>query len=100
MTLRPGNSVTMEQLQHAITKNGFTTKQSNVLVTGTLVWENDKLSLHVSGSNETFDLVPENQQAPDPSKLSGKAVTVEGVVPEAKKGAKPTTIIFHSVSGA
>jgi len=34
VTLKIGNTVTMEQLQRAITKNGFTTKQSNVVVTG------------------------------------------------------------------
>ena len=37
VTLNPGNTVTIEQLQHAITKNGFTTKQSTVEVTGTLL---------------------------------------------------------------
>ena len=102
VVLKPGNTVTMEQLQHAITKNGFTTKQSTVLVTGTLLSENGKLVLGVSGSNEQFDLVPQNQQVqpPEPNRLSGRAVTVEGVIPEGSKGKKPDTIQIRSITGA
>ena len=100
VTLKPGNTVTMEQLQRAITKNGFTTKQSNIVVTGTLLSDNGKVTLRVSGSNETFALVPQNQQAQDFSHLSGKAVTVEGVIPETKKGTRPDTIAVHSITGA
>jgi copper chaperone CopZ len=100
VTLKPGNTVTMEQLQRAITKNGFTTKQSNVVVTGTLLSDNAKLTLRVSGSNETFALVPQNQQARDFSHLNGKTVTVEGVIPEGKKGTRPDTIAVHSITGA
>ena len=37
VNLKPGNAVTVEQLQHAITKNGFTPRQSDVVATGTLV---------------------------------------------------------------
>jgi copper chaperone CopZ len=100
VTLKPGNTVTMEQLQRAITKNGFTTKQSNIVVTGTLLSDNGKVTLRVSGSNETFALVPQNQQAQDFSHLNGKTVTVEGVIPEGKKGTRPDTIAVHSITGA
>jgi copper chaperone CopZ len=102
VTLKPGNTVTMEQLQHAITKNGFTTKQSTVLVTGTLVDEDGRFALRVSGSNERFNLMPEKQhsQTSDLKRLSGKAVTVEGVIPETSTGKKPDTIDFRAVTGA
>ena len=102
VTLKPGNTVTIEQLQHAITKNGFTTKRSTVVAIGTLVSANHKLALRVSGSNEVFDLVPENQQAntSDLKPLSGKSVTVEGVIPETPKGEKPETIDFRAITGA
>ena len=100
VTLKSGNTVTMEQLKRAITKNGFTTKQSNVVVTGTLISDNGKVTLRVSGSNETFALVPQNQQIKDFSHLSGKSVTVEGVIPETKKGTRPDTIAVHSITGA
>lgn len=102
VTLKPDNTVTIEQLQHAITKNGFTTQQSTVVVTGTLVWSDQKLVLQVSGSNELFDLIPERQPAKisDLKQLSGKAVTVEGVIPGTPKGKRPDTIDFRSISGA
>ena len=102
VTLKPGNTVTFEQLQHAITKNGFTTKQSTVLVSGAVLSNNGKMVLRVSGSNEQFDLVPQSQQA-QPSnvnQLSGKPVNVEGVIPETPKGKKPETIEFRSITGA
>ena len=102
VTLKPGNTVTIEQLQHAITKNGFTTKQSTVVVTGTLLLDDHKETLRVSGSNELFDLVPENQQAntSNMKRLSGRAVTVEGIIPETPKGQKADTIDFRSIAGA
>jgi len=100
VTLKPGNTVTMEQLQHAITKNGFTTKQSAVIVSGTLLSDNGKLALRVSGSNEMFGLIPETQQDEDFYQLNGKTVTVEGVVPEVQKGKRPDTIQARSIRGA
>jgi hypothetical protein len=101
VTLKPGNKVTMEELQHAITKNGFITKQSTVVVAGTLVSDGSKATLRVSGSNDMFNLVPQNQQAntSEIERLSGKPVTVEGVIPEAAKGKKPDTIDFRSITG-
>ena len=99
VTLRPGNNVTMEQLQHAITKNGFTTKQSTISVVGMLFSENGRLELRVSGSNESFHLVPQNQQTADFRQLNGKTVSVEGVVPEIAKDKKADTIEFRSLTG-
>ena len=102
VTLKPGNTVTMEELQHAITKNGFTTKQSTVVVAGILVSDGGNLELRVTGSNEVFNLIPDGHQAnaSDTKRLSGKAVTVEGVIPEAPKGKEPDTIDFRSITGA
>jgi len=99
VTLKPGNSVTMQQLQQAIIKNGFTTKQSTVTASGTLLNEGGTLKLKVSGSNEVYTLTPEPQARPiDARQMSGKAVTVDGVVPEAAKGKTPDTIQFASIS--
>jgi len=99
VTLKPGNSVTMQQLQQAIIKNGFTTKQSTVTASGTLLNEGGTLKLKVSGSNEVYTLTPEPQARPiDARQISGKAVTVDGVVPEAAKGKTPDTIQFASIS--
>src|SRR5438045_7464247 len=96
INMKPGNVVRMEQLQHAITKNGFTPKQANVVVIGTLILSNGRPSVRVTGSGETFALVTENQQTQvrDWVNLTGKNVTIEGVIPETPKGKVPDMVRF------
>ena len=101
VTLKPGNNVTIQQLQHAITRNGFTPKQSTVTVSGTLLSDSGKLKLRVSGSNETFGLVQDTQQIRqfDLKQMVGKTVTLEGVIPEVQKDKKADMIEFRSITG-
>ena len=94
--MKPGNTVTLKQLQSAITKNGFTMKDSTVSVEGTAVVEAGRVQLKVSGSNEMLDLVPQGQAAPSAA-LNGKSVTVTGVVPETAK-AKSFSIHYQSIT--
>jgi copper chaperone CopZ len=94
--MKPGNTVTLKQLQSAITKNGFTMKDSIVTVEGTAVLEAGRVQLKVSGSNEMLDLVPQGQAAPSAA-LNGKSVTVTGVVPETAKG-KLFSIHYQSIT--
>jgi hypothetical protein len=94
--MKPGNTVTLKQLQSAITKNGFTMKDSMVTVEGTAVLEAGRVQLKVSGSNEMLDLVPQGQAAPSAA-LNGKSVTVTGVVPETAKG-KSFSIHYQSIT--
>jgi copper chaperone CopZ len=94
--MKPGNTVTLKQLQSAITKNGFTMKDSTVTVEGTAVVEAGRVQLKVSGSNEMLDLVPQGQAAPSAA-LNGKSVTVTGVVPETAKG-KSFSIHYQSIT--
>jgi copper chaperone CopZ len=95
--MKPGNTVTLKQLQSAITKNGFTMKDSTLTVGGTVVVEAGRVQLKVSGSNEMLDLVPQGQVAPAAA-LNGKSVTVTGVVPETAKG-KSFSIHYQSITG-
>ncbi len=98
VTLKPGNTVTMQQLRQAIAKNGFTTKQATVLVTGILESEGGTLYLRVQGSNERYELKAQSQLQPiDGRRLTGKAVTVEGVIPEESKGQTSHAIQFSSI---
>lgn len=98
-TLKPGNTVTMQQLQQAIAKNGFTTKQATVTVSGTLLSENGALKLKVSGSNELYNLTPAAEaKLPDATQLSGKTVTIDGILPEAPKGKSPDTIQVQNIT--
>ena len=94
--MKPGNTVTLKQLQSAITKNGFTMKDSTLTVEGTVVVEAGTVQLKVSGSNEMLDLVPQGQVAPAVT-LNGKSVTVTGVVPETAKG-KSFSIHYQSIT--
>jgi hypothetical protein len=97
VSMRPGNTATLKQLQEAISKNGFTMKDSPATVSGTVVVTNDKTQLQVSGSNEVLALVPESQSSSDVTPLSGKSVLVEGTIPEATRGKVPDTIRYRSI---
>jgi hypothetical protein len=94
--LKPGNTATLKQLQEAITRNGFTWKQSNATIAGQVFIENGKAQLKVSGSNDVLNLLPENQAAPDVNAMNGKSVVVQGVIPGPAKNKLPDSIRYHS----
>jgi Heavy-metal-associated domain len=95
--MKPSNTATLKQLQAAITKNGFTMKQSAVAVAGIVVVDSGRVQLRVSGSNEMLDLIPEGQGRPIANSLNGKSVLVDGFVPESAKG-KTFSIHYRSVT--
>jgi hypothetical protein len=95
--MKPGNTITLGQLQQAITKNGFTMKDSQATVLGTVDVGNGKRQLKVSGSNEVLLLVPESQASGDANSFSGKIVDVSGTIPEAAKGKIPDAIRYRSI---
>lgn len=95
--MKLGNTATLKQLQKAITKNGFTMKDSTATVAGTLIVSNGKTQLQVSGSNEVLTLTPESQASGEETSLSGKSVLVEGVIPETAKGKMPDSIRYRSI---
>ncbi len=95
--MKLSNTTTLKQLQTAITKNGFTMKQSAATVVGTAVVDSGRAQLKVSGSNEMLDLIPQGQATPIASSLNGKSVLVEGVIPETAKG-KSFAIHYRTVT--
>jgi copper chaperone CopZ len=95
--LKPGNTATFRQLQEAITKNGFTMKQSSATVGGEIIVENGNAKLKVSGSNEVLNLSPENDTATDVNAMNGKTVVVKGTIPEPAKNKVPDSIRYHSI---
>jgi hypothetical protein len=95
--MKPGNTTTLGQLQQAITKNGFTMKDSRAIVIGTVEVANGKTQLKVSGSSEVLSLTPESQSLGDASSFSGKTVIVTGTIPEATKGKTPDSIRYRSI---
>jgi hypothetical protein len=97
VSMKPGNTATLKQLQEAISKNGFTMKDSPATVLGAVFVANGKTQLQVSGSNELVTLVPESQSLSDVTILAEKSVLVEGTIPEATKGKVPDTIRYRSI---
>ena len=97
VSMKPGNTTTLSQIQQAITKNGFTMKDSPATLVGTLEGANGKTQLKVSGSNELLTLVPESQASGDAGSLYGKVVVVTGTIPEAMKGKVPDPIRYRSI---
>jgi copper chaperone CopZ len=94
--MKPGNTATLKQLSEAITKNGFTMKQSTATIAGKVVIANGKIMLQVSGSNEMLQLIPDTSATPAATSLDGKSVLVEGTIPEAGKGKAPDSIRYRS----
>ena len=95
--MKPGNPATLKQLQNAISKNGFTMKQSRATVAGTVMVTNGKTQLRVSGSEEVLDLLPDSGSGGNSSLTNGKIVVVEGDIPEATKGKSPDSIHYRSI---
>ena len=96
--LKPGNSVKLKQLQDAITKNGFTMKQSRLTAAGTVIQANGAAKFQISVSNEVLSLVPESVGVSAPSTNTGVAVIVEGTIPEIAKGKSPEAIRYRSLT--
>ena len=55
--LKPGNVATIKQFWETVRRNGFTPKQTKVVVRGSLLNSGNTLSLKVSGSNQNHQLV-------------------------------------------
>ncbi|MCU1283685.1 MAG: cation transport ATPase [Acidobacteriales bacterium] len=97
MNLKPGNSVAMKQLLEAISKNGFTTKQSKVTANGVIVSESGTLKLKVFGSNDTFTLTGEPAILDQARKLVGKNVLATGTIGEVLKGKSVDSMQLTSI---
>jgi copper chaperone CopZ len=93
--MKPGNTATLKQLNNAITKNGFTMKDSTAAVAGTVIETDGNAILKVSGSNDLLKLMPSSTS--NAVSMVGKTVLVEGTVPEAGKGNTPDSIRYQSI---
>ena len=75
--LTPGNTVAPEDFWASIRKDGFTPKETRVVVRGVV----EGAKLKVSGTDRTYDLAvdPEAPKMMDElAKLSGNTVTIQG----------------------
>jgi hypothetical protein len=55
----------LKQLQDAVTKNGFTMKQSEATLTGNVLDAAGKLQIQIGGSNDVLELIAGSQAGTD-----------------------------------
>ena len=84
--LKPGNTLKPEEFWEAVRKNGFTPKQTTVLVRGDV--QGGKL--RVTGTNQLFDLAPDLQN--ELKALAGKTITVQGTLTPGKDTKTPVPL--------
>jgi copper chaperone CopZ len=93
---KAGNSVTLKQLQTAITKNGFTMKDSKIVAAGMLIQESGSVKFQISGSKDILSLVAEVSGTPPPVSFGSTVFLVEGTIQENSKGKTPDVLRYRS----
>lgn len=94
--LKPGNHLKIEELWETVRKNGFTPKETNLLVKGTL----EGRQLKVTITNQVFEVVP---HATTPKVLDAFAVRstgdalVRGTIIPAKESAAKSPLQVRSI---
>ena len=97
--LTPGNTASMRQFNEAVEKNGFTHKDADVVVRGSLTGTASAPVLEVSGTRDRYVLSP-NTSGLDIVSLLGKTVIVTGVLPQAPKGRVSDTLRYKTITEA
>ncbi len=93
VTFKKGNIIDFKKLAQAVDRAGFKASEIRVWARGIVEEVGGKVSLRVSGSNQTFSL-REKEQTTKLKSLSGKEVSVAGKL-ELDKG--PPTLIVESL---
>ena len=80
ITLKPGNTVTLEQVRKAIKNDAFAPKEARVVAVGELATAGGKLQFKIARTNEVFPVEP----APHAlwRKQTGKPLLVNGIISE------------------
>ena len=99
VTMKPGNNVTLKQLNEAIAKNGFTMKQTGVVVRGEVVNDGGKFRLKVSGTTDVLNLTPVDSTV-NLAPTVGKQMELTGTLPEASQGKLPDTLRVKTIQEA
>ena len=74
--LKPGNNVSLEQLRKAVNEQGFTPKDSTVIVHGNLDETGKQTTFTVSGTNDVYDLESGKTSKPSTNITIRAAVTL------------------------
>jgi copper chaperone CopZ len=91
--LKAGNVVQPQELWEVVRKNGFTPKETRVVVRGA-IGTSPQLQLKVSGSNQVLKLTGDAKLVQDTAKQNGNTVIAEGTLKPAKdlKAAVPLEV--------
>jgi copper chaperone CopZ len=81
--LKPGNAVRPQEFWEAVRKNGFTPKDTRVVVRGDLT-NTVPAQLKVTGTGQVFDLKMEPKMFEETKREIGKTLTVEGALTPGK----------------
>jgi copper chaperone CopZ len=88
--LKPGNSGTPEQVWETVKKNGFSPKDTHVVVRGEVTSTGGKLQMKVNPANRTYELTGVKP-------MEGKTVTAEGTMTPGKDLAASVPIRVQSL---
>jgi copper chaperone CopZ len=94
--LKPGNSVRPEELWETIRRNGFTPRETRVVVRGVV----EGMKLKVSSASQTYDLAADSDMPKamdEVAKQSGNKVTIEGRLVPPKGFKSHVPLLVHGV---
>ena len=98
--LKPGNAATAEQFWESVKKNGFTPKETHVVVRGDLLSTAGRMQLKVTGTSRVYDLTTDAKASgilDNAKTFSGKTVTVEGTLTPGKDAAASVPLRVDSL---
>lgn len=81
IALKPGNTVTLEQVRKAIKDDAFTPKESRIVAVGELAPAGEKLQFKIARTGEVFPVEPTPHALWQ--KQTGKPLLVNGIISEA-----------------
>jgi copper chaperone CopZ len=99
VTLKAGNTVRLPDVWETVRKNGFTPKETRVIVRGDVI-EGAKGQLRITGTNEVYSLLadPKAPNAMDELRRhAGKTVTVEATLQPGKDSKMAVPLIVTGV---
>lgn len=96
IALASGNSASMQQVNAAVEKNGFTHKDAKIVAVGKLSGSATAPYFEVSGTGDRYALLPSGTAA-DVGSLLGKTVMVTGTLPQASKGKTPDRLSYRTI---
>ncbi len=92
--LKPGNTLRPEQLWDAVRKNGFTPKETRVLVRGEVV---SSAQFKVNGTNQIFELKGDLKTIGEARRQVGKPAIVEASLTPGKDVKQPVALEIRGI---